>query len=66
MFEDQTVEILPTRTTMKAMARHSAARVMHVTHITFNVIIQYFTINNTQVSLGDNSPNSAVIVLATS
>lgn len=68
MFEDQTVELLPARTTMKAVGNRHASRFAvapRVTNtITFNVLIQYFNFNVTQVSLGDNSPNVSIIELA--
>jgi hypothetical protein len=69
VFEDQTVELLPARTTMKVVGHRSVARMTprfspHLTTITVNVLIQYFNITNTQVSLGDNSPNVAIISLA--
>ena len=59
MFEDQTVELLPARTTMKAVGRASVAR---APHINLTLVIQYIQV--TQVSTGNNSPNSALVILA--
>ena len=55
MFEDQTIELLPPRTTMKAMGRFSRAP-----QITIN--LTFVTIE--QVSFGSGSPNTAVILLS--
>ena len=55
MFEDQTIELLPARTTMRAMGRGG-----RVPQITFN--ITFVTVE--QVSFGDNSPNIAQIFLS--
>jgi hypothetical protein len=68
VFADQTVELLPARTTMKSVGHRHASRYAvapRVTNnITFNIVFQIFNINNTQVSLGDNSPNVSIIEIA--
>ena len=58
MFEDQTVELLPARTTMKAMGWMRGARPVS---ITLNVFIQQTIIQ--QFSFGSGSPNTAVIII---
>jgi hypothetical protein len=55
VFEDQTIELLPARTTMRAMGRWARAP-----HITLN--ITFITVE--QVSFGNNSPNTSVIILS--
>lgn len=61
MFEDQKVELLPARTTMKSMGHWGRGGLHHV-NITFNVYVQQTIIQ--QVSYGNNSPNVALLFLS--